>query len=117
MENLMKKIVKILDDKKGIDIKVLDIRELTTMADYFVICSGTSSPHIKALSDELDEKLSEEGIDFLGKEGFQTANWVLMDYDSVIVHIFNEETREFYSIENLWADAKDVDIAELIKEN
>ena len=117
MENLMEKIVKILDDKKGIDIKVLDIRELTTMADYFVICSGTSSPHIKALSDELDEKLSEEGIDFLGKEGFQTANWVLMDYDSVIVHIFNEETREFYSIENLWADAKDVDIAELIKEN
>ena len=117
MENLMEKIVKILDDKKGIDIKVLDIRELTTMADYFVICSGTSSPHIKALSDELDEKLSEEGVAFLGKEGFQTANWVLMDYDSVIVHIFNEETREFYSIENLWADAKDVDIVELIKEN
>ncbi len=117
MEQLMERIVKILDDKKAIDINVLDIRKLTTMADYFVICSGTSSPHIKALSDELDEKLSEDGISFLGKEGFQTANWVLMDYDSVIVHIFNEETREFYSIENLWADAKEVDITEFIKEN
>ena len=117
MEQLMENIVKILDDKKGMDIKVLDITELTTMANYFVICTGTSSPHIKALSDELDEKLSEKGISFLSKEGFQTANWVLMDYDNVIVHIFNEETREFYSIENLWSDAKVVDIQDLIKEN
>lgn len=107
---LMGKIVNLLDSKKAQDITCLNISELTTMADYFVICTGTSSTQIKALSDELDKKLSESGIQFLGKEGFQTANWILMDYDSVIVHIFNGETRDFYSIENLWADAKKVDI-------
>lgn len=111
---LMQKMVNTLDSKKGIDIKVLDIRNLTTMADYFVICTGTSTPHIKSLADALDEKLGEIGISFLGKEGFSTANWILMDYDSIIVHIFSSETREFYSIENLWADAEDVDITDYL---
>ncbi len=108
---LMGKIVHLLDAKKAQDIEVLDIRELTTMADYFVICTGSSTTQIKALSDELDEKLSrEDGIRPLGKEGFSTAYWILMDYDSVIVHIFSGETREFYSIEHLWSDAKRTDI-------
>lgn len=111
---LMEKVVRTLDAKKAQYITCLDISELTTMADYFVICTGTSSTHVKALSDELDEKLSEKGIKFLGKEGFRNANWILMDYDSVIVHIFSSETRDFYSIENLWADAKKVDIESYI---
>lgn len=113
-KELMQKTVTLLDAKKAKNIKVLYIGDLTTIADYFVVCTGTASTHIKSLSDELDEKLSEEGIEFLGKEGFSTANWILMDYDSVIVHIFSEETREFYSIEHLWADALEVDITEFI---
>lgn len=113
-KELMQKAVTLLDSKKAKNIKALYIGDITTIADYFVVCSGTSSTHIKSLADELDEKLSESGVEFLGKEGFSTANWILMDYGTVVVHIFSEETREFYSIEHLWADANEVDISEYI---
>ena len=109
-------IVKILDDKKAINIKVLDIRELTTMADFFVVCSGNSTTQIKAIADEINEEMSKQDIKPIGREGFATASWVLIDYGDVIVHIFNHESRDFYSIEHLWADAKEVDISDIIEE-
>lgn len=106
-EALVGKISKILEDKKAKDIKTIDIRDITILADYFVICSGTSTTHIKSLSDEVETKLEEEGIHLAAnKEGYNSARWILMDYGSVIVHIFHEEDREFYNLERLWSDGK-----------
>mgnify|MGYP003309060413 CR=1 FL=1 len=115
-KEIMKLAVKSMDSKKAIDIKVLDISKITTMADYFVICQGGSSTQIKAIADEVEEKLSEAGVKPFGREGMNTAYWILMDYSDVIVHIFSSESRSFYSIENLWSDAENVDISEIIEE-
>lgn len=111
-KDLMIKAVMLLDSKKAKNINVLNISPLTTIADYFVVCTGNSTTQIKALSDALDEELEKCGVHFIGKEGFNAANWILMDYGSVVIHIFSEEMREFYSIEHLWADAESVDISE-----
>ncbi len=115
-EQLMTKIVSVLAKRKTEDIKVLDISSLTTIADYFVICSGTSSTQIKSLAGEVEEKLREEDIMLYSKEGFGDASWILLDYSSVVVHIFNPEQREFYGIENLWSDGNKVDISDIIEE-
>ena len=115
-KQLMETVVKCMDSKKAIDIKVLDISKITTMADYFVICQGNSSTQIKAIADEVEEKLSDSGVKPFGREGLNTAYWILMDYSDVIVHIFSGESRSFYSIENLWSDAENVDISEIIDE-
>ena len=115
-KQLMETVVKCMDSKKAIDIKALDISKITTMADYFVICQGGSSTQIKAIADEIEEKLSEQGVKPFGREGLNTAYWILMDYSDVIVHIFSGESRSFYSIENLWSDAEIVDISSLIIE-
>ena len=114
--NTAQSIIKILDGKKAINIKMLDIRELTTMADYFIVCSGNSTTQIKAISDEVSEEMAKLGIKPIGREGFATASWVLIDYGDVIVHVFNHESRDFYSIEHLWADAKEVDISDIIED-
>lgn len=116
-KEIMQNIVKLMDAKKASDIKVLDISALTTMADYFVICSGNSGIHMRAVADEIDEKLSELNINPRGREGVNNDFWILLDYSDVIVHIFNKESRDFYSIENLWADASEVDISNLISED
>lgn len=115
-KEIMELAVKSMDSKKAIDIKVLDISKVTTMADYFVICQGGSSTQIKAIADEVEEKLSEAGVKPFGREGMNTAYWILMDYSDVIVHIFSSESRSFYSIENLWSDAENVDISDIIQE-
>lgn len=107
---------KCMDDKKAEDIVVLDIRDLTAMADYFVICSVNSAPQMRAVYEEIDEKMSEKGLEPNGREGFDGAYWILMDYGDVIIHIFNKESREFYSIENLWADAQRMSFDELLKQ-
>lgn len=102
------------DNKKAIDIKVLDIKELTTLADYFVICHGNSFSQMNAIFDEIEEKFKDKGV-LMNNAGSQgSKDWLLMDYGDVIVHIFNTESREFYSIENLWADALIVDTNSLI---
>lgn len=98
-------IKEVLENKKGIDVTALKLDALSSVADSFVIASGTSAPHVKALCDEVEEKMSEKGIDPLRIEGYRTAKWILMDYGDVIVHIFSEEARKFYSLEWLWADA------------
>ncbi len=115
-KEIMEKVVKCMDSKKAADIRVLDISKITTMADYFVICQGGSTTQMKAIADEVEEKLDQAGVKPFGREGMNTAYWILMDYSDVIVHIFNSESRSFYSIENLWADAENVDISSLIIE-
>ena len=107
---LLKNAVNILKDKKAKDIEVIDIRELTTITDYFVICSGTSSRHIKSLTDELEQGLNDIGVMELSKEGYSTANWVLVDIGDVVVHIFQQEFRDLYDLERIWSDGIRVEI-------
>lgn len=104
-----KQIANILDEKKGEDIRVLHIGDLTSIGDYFVVANGNATTHVKSLADAVDEKLSAEGLEPKRVEGYNTANWILMDYYDVIVHVFLKETREFYSLERLWGDAPEVD--------
>ena len=97
-----------LEDKKAKDVKILKTAEHTVLADYFVICNGSSSTHIKALVDEVDKQLSEAGEPPIRREGLRSDIWVLMDFGSVIVHIFTDEARKFYDLERLWSDAEAV---------
>lgn len=101
---LAKKIEGILDEKKAKDISIISIKEISILADYFVICSGTSVPHIKSLADEVEERMEKENVKILHKEGYNSARWILLDYGSVVIHIFHEEDRDFYNLERLWAD-------------
>ena len=100
---------KALNDKKAKDVKVLKTEAQTVIADYFVICNGTSSTHIKALVDEVDKQLSEAGEPPIRREGLRSDIWVLMDFGSVIVHVFTDEARKFYNLERLWSDSEDID--------
>ena len=104
---------KALSDKKAKDVKVLRTEEQTVLADYFVICNGTSSTHIKALVDEVDKQLSEAGEPPIRREGLRSDIWVLMDFGCVIVHVFTDEARQFYNLERLSSDAEVVDISSL----
>lgn len=113
-EDLAKKIVKVLDSKKGMDITGIDIRQLTTIGDYFILVTGTSSPHVKALAEEVEDTLAKEGIEPRRIEGAQSAVWILMDYQDVILHVFTKETREFYNMERLWSDAPRMDLTGIV---
>jgi len=105
---------KALDEKKARDVKILKTTEQTVLADYFVICNGTSSTHIKALVDEVDKQLSEAGEPPMRREGLRSDIWVLMDFGCVIVHVFTDEARKFYNLERLWSDAEVVDSSSLL---
>ena len=99
-------IYEILDSKKAIDIRILDLSTICSFTDYFVICSGANQRHIQTLADELGKKLQERGIRSTHVEGYQNSAWILMDYFDFIVHIFSIEAREFYELERFWADGK-----------
>lgn len=101
-------ICKLLDEKKARDITIVDIEHLTIIADKFVICSARSNTQVKALVDIVDEGMSKEGFEPLRVEGKQEGRWAIMDYGDVIVHIFYEETRRLYSLEQLWSDGTNV---------
>jgi ribosome-associated protein len=92
-------------DKKAENVLILDLRELTSTTDYFVICSGSSDVHIKAIADNVVESLKSKGIRVWHKEGYESRRWVLLDFVDVVVHVFKPETREYYALERLWADA------------
>lgn len=98
-----------LEDKKGSDIKVIDISEVSVVADYFLIASGTNRNQVQALADNVEEKLGKAGVYPRQIEGYQTANWILMDFNDVIIHVFNEEDRLFYNLEKIWLDGKVID--------
>ena len=108
--------VKALDEKKGKEISAIEITDLTTIADYFVIASGTSNTQINALSGAVEKAMKEPaGEDPLRREGYRDGTWVLLDYGAIIVHIFSQEAREFYSLERLWGDGKPMDLSGVLK--
>ncbi|HYT29047.1 MAG TPA: ribosome silencing factor [Ktedonobacteraceae bacterium] len=95
-------------DKKASDILLLDIREITTIADYFVICSGNNTRQIQAIADAIDEELGKQGARVLHREGVAESGWLLLDFGDVIIHIFGPKEREYYRLERLWSEAKTV---------
>jgi ribosome-associated protein len=113
----MAAVTRVLDSKKGGDIRVLKIGALSGLADYFVLCSGGSSTQIQTLADETERQMALLGAALYKKEGRQGLNWVLLDYSDVVVHIFHEETRAFYGLEKLWADAETVDVDAIVGAN
>ena len=109
--------VSALDDKKARDIKLLRTRDITILADYFVICTATSTTQLKTLSDEVEKALKKKGEAPLRREGHRSGGWLLLDFACVIVHVFLKETRDFYTLERLWGDAEDIDLSEILKQS
>ena len=103
-------VTKALDSKKGMDIKLLKIDQVSTLAEYFLICTGTSNTHVKTLCDYAEYAMEQIGETMLGREGHRGNSWELLDFGAVVVHVFTEEAREFYNLERLWADAEQVDL-------
>ena len=114
---IMKSTVKLLDAKKGGQIKALKIDNKTIIADYFVICSGNSSTQIKSLADEVEYQLGKGGVSHVKLEGSDSIEWKVIDCHDVIIHIFSNEAREFYKLEKLWADAEEININDIISED
>lgn len=114
-KELLEKIVSILDEKKAEDIVAIETAGVTIVADYFVIASATSNPHVKSLADDVEDELAKLSVFASHIEGRATG-WILLDFNDVIVHVFLNESREYYNLERLWADAKQVDISALITE-
>ncbi len=112
-----KAIVKVMDSKKAKDIKLVEIKELSSLGDYFVIASASNTTQVKAIADEVEDEMTKLGIEPNRVEGRQSAQWILLDYYDVMVHIFLEESRNFYNLERLWSDAPQVDISELLTKN
>ena len=109
-------VTKALDEKKGLDIKLLKIDKISTLADYFLICTGTSNTHVRTLCDYAEVTLQDLGETMLGREGHRGNSWELLDFGTIVVHVFTEEAREFYSLERLWADAEVIPLTEIIPE-
>ena len=105
-----------LDSKKGGDLKVLQTEGLTTLADYFVICTATSNTQVKAMSDACEEAAENNGERAHHIEGHRGGTWLLMDFSSVVVHVFTDEARKFYDLERLWSDAEEMDISKALDE-
>ena len=110
-------VTKALDSKKGLDVKLLKIDKVSSLADYFLICTGTSNTHVKTLCDYAEYTMEQLGAPMLGREGHRGNSWELLDFGSVVVHVFTEEARKFYDLERLWADAEVVDLRQIVTEN
>ena len=107
---------KALEDKKASDIKVIDIEQITTLADYFIIASGSNRNQVQAMADNVDEVLGKAGYQLKQTEGYSSANWILLDYGDIVIHLFDEENRLFYDLERIWRDGKVMDAKELKEE-
>lgn len=112
---LAKSIATVLDSKKADDLKVIKISDLTIISDYFVIASASNSTHVKSLADDVEFEIKKLGRSPERVEGYQGANWIVLDYLDVVVHIFYQETREYYNIEKLWADGEQIDTSTFLK--
>jgi ribosome-associated protein len=113
-QEVLQLAVKTLDNKKAMDIKAIDIKDLTIIADYFLIASGSNTTQVKSLADELEFKLKQAGREPQRVEGYDSSTWILLDYGDVVVHLFYAETREFYNLERLWADGRQLDVSTLL---
>lgn len=112
-KEMAKLVCTALEEKKAEDIKVINIEEVSVLADFFIIASGTNRNQVQAMADNVEETLGKAGVNPKQIEGYQTANWVLLDYGDVIVHVFDEENRLFYDLERIWRDGKSVEVEEL----
>lgn len=112
-KEMVKLAVKALEDKKAQDIKIIDISGVSVLADYFIIASGTNRNQVQAMADNVEEELGRAGFPSKQIEGYNTANWILMDFQDIIVHVFDSENRLFYDLERIWRDGKEVNIDEL----
>ena len=111
---LMAKLAcKALDDKKGEDIKVIDISQISVLADYFIRANGTNDSQVRALVEAVEEELDKAGFEVKQREGYGLGNWVLLDFGNIIVHVFDKENRLFYDLERIWRDGKTVEVSEL----
>ncbi len=115
--DLAYRIVHYIDEKKGENIILLDLRKISSICDYFVIASGTSSRQVKAIIDEVEGRLAKDHIFFAHKEGYDGGRWVLLDYGDIILHVFHEEDRAFYNIEKIWKDAAIINIDKFVNSN
>ena len=115
-KELMEAAVKVLDSKKARDIRAIRVGDLTILGEYFVIAAGSSSTQVKMLADEVEYQHGQQGVKPHNIEGYRSENWIILDYTDVIIHIFYEETRDFYSLERLWADGEKVDLSGLLTE-
>lgn len=106
IDKIADKAYTILGDKKARNIEIIDITEVSTLADYFIIASGTSTTHIRTIADELEFRMGEAGYNLIHKEGYESARWILLDFGELVVHVFHEEDRNFYNLERLWSDGK-----------
>lgn len=113
---LVKAVVRSLDTHKAQDIRVLDVSAVTSLADYFVIASATSNTGVRALVDYVDMEIGKQGVQPARTEGYQTLLWTLLDYGTVVVHVFLDSTREFYDLERLWQDARSLDTAMFLED-
>lgn len=105
LNQIVDKVVEALDGKKGIDINLVDMKGCSILTDYCIVCTGTSTTHIKALADVVEKTTKELGYELRSKEGYTTAQWILLDFGDFVVNIFNESQREYYNIEALWDDS------------
>ena len=110
----VKAAYKALDDKIATDIKVLDISKVSSVADYFIIANGTNPNQVRAMADNVEEELYKVGVKIRHTEGMQSKKWILLDFGSVVVHIFDKEHREFYDLERVWGDAPEIPVEELV---
>lgn len=116
MDKKLETAIRALDSKKALDIEVRKVSDLTVVADYFVLATGTSNTQVKALADEVEFKMTEQGFSPRQIEGY-TTGWILLDYHDILVHVFLPADREHYCLDKLWADAETVDISGIITEN
>jgi len=111
--DLLKKVISVLQDKKAVDIEVIKVQDITSLTDYMVICTGTSSTQIKALAGAIEEKVEDE-FNLHHKEGYSSANWILLDYVDVVVSIFHPESRSFYNLDKIWSDGERISIEDIL---
>ena len=116
-QEMLEIAVKALDSKKAEDIQVIKIKDLSIIADYFIIADGTSSTQTRALADEVEFKLGEAGVKPRQVQGNNGSNWIVLDYSDIVIHVFSKDQREFYNLERLWSDGEQIDVSKWVKSN
>ena len=111
-----KAIAKVLDARKGMNVRVIKIGDISILADYMVIATGNSSTHVKSLADYVEYEMDQQGVSVSHIEGHRSDTWILMDYVDVIVHVFNDESRKYYDLDRLWEDGEEIDLSDVITE-
>ena len=104
LEHLTNKVSNLMLEKKALDIQIIDVRKITTLTDFFIICTSESAPQTRAISDHINKQMKKEGVKAWHIEGYENSDWVLLDYINIVIHIFSKESRKFYDLERLWAD-------------